>query len=118
MIKKITHAEALNFFLEHHGWIEHVTFTEKGEWFGFFNKETIQGIVSTQQIGKWLRVKTLFVAKKNRGKGIGLKLVKHVSKEKDCTAFAFNSSKRIFEQSGFKVEKQNKNGVWFMRKEF
>jgi predicted GNAT family acetyltransferase len=115
-IRQITHIEALSFFLDQEGWKSHVTWRDAGEWYGYFIDNEIVGIVSTQMIGRWTRVKSLVVAKEHRGKGIATSLVCYVSDDKNCTAFAFSSSLKVFEECGFKREKTNKNGVHFMRK--
>jgi len=116
MIKEITHLQALEFFLDHKGWEEKVTFTDKGGFFGAFKDGELCGICSTQQIGKWTRIKSLLVAKKWRRKGISSELVRFASAEKCCTAFAFNSSFESFKRAGFVHESTGKNGVHFMRK--
>ena len=115
-IRKIDYPAALDFFLEHRAFREHVTMTTNGDWFGCFLDGKVVGIASTQQIGKWTRVKTLYVSKKYRRNGVASALVEHVSKGRQCTAFAFDASKPVFESAGFKHEKTQKNGIHFMRK--
>lgn len=116
-IRSIDYMTALNFFLDHKGFKQKLTMTPKGEWFGAFvaGEDEPIGIVSTQQIGKFLRVKTLFVRQDRRRQGVATALVKSVAKGA-CTAFAFDASRGAFEAAGFAHEKTQKNGVHFMRK--
>lgn len=117
-IKPVAYQVALEFFLEIKAFNEHVTMTTKGDWFGAYEvgHESLLGICSTQQIGRWLRIKTLCVRKEQRRHGVANALVRKLSEGRQCTAFAFNSSLSVFISCGFTQEKTQKNGVHFMRK--
>lgn len=115
-VRQSDYMEALGFFLDHKAWKEKVTLRDVGEWFVCDIDGEIAGIVSTQQMGKWTRVKSLYVGKQFRRKGVATALVQMVSDGKNCSAFAFNASRPVFELCGFKHERTGKNGVHFMRK--
>jgi len=117
MIEQIDYMDALGFFLDNKAWKEYVTITEKGTWYAYKEFGEIKGIASTLQLGKWTRIKSLFVAKQYRRHGIATALVKSLSENAPCSAFAFDSSKSAFERCGFLVESRGNNKVWFMRKE-
>ncbi|MCL2716662.1 MAG: GNAT family N-acetyltransferase [Alphaproteobacteria bacterium] len=109
--------DALGFFLGNKALKEHVTITENGIWYAYKERGEIKGIASTLQLGQWTRIKSLFVAKKCRRRGVATALVKKLSKNSQCSTFAFDSSKTTFERCGFAVVSRGKNKVWFMRKE-
>lgn len=115
-ILQTSYKDAERFYRECQATTTGVTLNNKGEWWIFVEKGQVLGMLSTQQLGQWKRIKSLLVRPGHRGQGIASKLVAHVSDGK-CTAFAFDDSKPIFEKFGFKVEKQHKNGNWFLRKE-
>ncbi len=113
---EVDYLTCLDFFLEHKGFREGLTFTDKGKYFIAKADGKKVGMCSTFQIGKWLRIKSLFVPRKFRGKGIATYLISRLSENRNCTAFSFDSSKEIFIKCGFVNESTGKNGVHFMRK--
>lgn len=116
MIKEITAQEAQRYYRRHKEPGDRLSFSGKGKYYGYFNNTKVLGIVSTQMVGKRIRIKTLSVRPDSRGQGIGTKLVKYLLYDGLAySAFASEYSIGIFKSQGFRIESEKDNGIVYMK---
>lgn len=115
MIQRITPQNAHAYYMSWRGGEQQVSFSLKGEWWAYVSGGITVGIVSTQRMGRFTRVKTLLVEPHHRRKGIGAALVAHVSTG-PCTAFATLLSERIFARNGYMTLSINRRNIAYMKK--
>lgn len=116
MIREITTAEAKRYYRRYRETGDRLSFSEKGRYYGYFKKNKVIGIVSTQIVGKRIRIKTLSVSPDSRGKGIGAALLGFLIYDGLAySAFASEHSIRLFEKFGFTVMSESKNGIKYMK---
>lgn len=114
MIKPITYQVAKLFFSLNRE--KQVTFSETGDYFGYFQHDSLLGIISTNKSKNTFRIKTFLVNKNSRNMGIGTKLLNFVVVDRGIyTAFATKYSQNIFIAKGFTVVSEKRNDIKFLK---
>lgn len=118
-IKDITFSEAAGLILEDKDKNDQITVNDKGDFYGYYKNNELMGVISTHETINTVRVKSFYVKKAFRNKGIGeilLRYVIDVEPSKTYTAFASKFSQNLFSRHGFIVESEKKNNIKFMKK--
>ena len=109
MIKKINYIKASR-FVRSYGKGASVSVSEKGSFFGFFKDSEMVGLIGTQSMGDYIRIKSFLVMKIYRGQGIGSELLDFVFYDNlQYTAYATEDSIELFKRKNFKVTENSKN---------
>ena len=99
---------------------DQITFNPKGKFYCCYYGEKIVGVISTMETKNVMRVKSFYVKKEWRGKGIGTTMLNYViatnTENKQMTAFASQKSLNIFKKKKFIVETEKKNNIKFLRR--
>lgn len=124
-IKNISFAEAAGLILSDKTKEDQITVHDKGNFYGYFNNEythgeVLMGVISTCETKNTTRIKSFYVKKCYRNRGIGevlLRYVVDIKPDKTYTAFASKFSQSLFKKHGFRVETERKNNIMFMKRE-
>ena len=99
---------------------DQITFNPKGKFYCCYYGEKIVGVISKMETKNVMRVKSFYVKKEWRGKGIGTTMLNYViatnTENKQMTAFASQKSLNIFKKKKFIVETEKKNNIKFLRR--
>lgn len=123
-IKNISFGDAAGLILSDKTKEDQITVNDKGIFYGCFGEdqalgEILMGVISTHETANTIRVKSFYVKKYYRNRGIGeilLRYVVDVKPNKTYTAFASKFSQSLFKKHGFEVVSEKKNNIMFMKK--
>ncbi len=87
---------------------------EGDRWFGLYD-DGLSSFLSVIEFEQVIRIKSLYTFKEKRNCGYARELVQQVLDKyegKEFTTYAFRTSKPLFEDAGFDVEKTQTAGSW------
>ena len=117
MFKEIKSEDIYNFLRENKARYEQICMRGLIDGIGYYENNDLKGVISVAYNKNTARVKTFFVKKECRKKGVGSKLLNKVLNDNiRFTTFATINSYNIFKKQGFKEIRTNKNNIRFMER--
>lgn len=112
MIMEISNEKAIEFLKTNKAHKEHISITPAEVFLGYFIDDKLVGVVGRTKN----RIKCFYVLENYRRKGIGTWLLDAICLG-SLTAYATDKSVNLFIKHGFKIKSQNRNGIYYLRKE-
>jgi GNAT superfamily N-acetyltransferase len=112
---KICNIDARVFLKIHKANKEHISISNADEWLACYHGEKIIGVVGILTFKNLTRIKSFYVVKEFRNKGVGTKLLdKTLKSYLKYTAFATKYSFNLFIKNGFIPQCKIKNEITFL----
>lgn len=118
-LRDITFGEAAELIICDKDKTDQITINDKGSFYGCFINNELVGVISSMENVTLVRIKSFYVKKSARNKGVGDFLLKKMVEGGENTTYTCFSSKfsqNLFKRYGFEVISEKKNNIKFMKR--